>query len=70
MKLLDDVVIIRKDDVEGGHNAFAIMASFKGEARNQGIKRADVDAVLELAMAQKSYEDLLDVFRANTFYAV
>lgn len=70
MKLLNELVIIRKDDVEGGHNAFAVLASFKTEARNQGFNRDDIDMVINLAMEQKSYQDLLDVIRANTFYAV
>ena len=70
MKILDDVVIMRKSDVEGGDNAFAILAAFKAEGRNQKIKRDEIDKVIELAMKQKSYEDLIAVIKANSFYAV
>ena len=69
-KLLDDVVIIRKEDVEGGDNAFSILAAFKAEGRNQRINRDDIDKVIKLAMAQKSYQDLIEVIKANSFYAV
>ena len=70
MKILNDVVIMRKSDVEGGDNAFAILAAFKAEGRNQKIKRDEIDEVIELAMKQESYEDLIAVIKANSFYAV
>ena len=70
MKILNDVVIMRKSDVEGGDNAFAILAAFKAEGRNQKIKRDEIDKVIELAMKQESYEDLIAVIKANSFYAV
>lgn len=61
----NDLVVISKEVVESGDNAFAILGHFKQSAQAQEVASNMIDSVISSAMSG-DYENLVDVIKANS----